>query len=87
MKKLKKSVKMVYLRDLLYKTNSHASSISKQMPFNPTNVVAAPWNGALYVRLHALLPNGIAVRGHVRGRNERDERGGKAAPPMCKVRV
>lgn len=74
---------MAYSRGLLYSTNWHASSISKQMPFNPTNVVAA--RAAAHLRTFTCaLPNGIAVRGHVRGRNERDGRRKSGGGAACK---
>lgn len=76
--------KMAYSCGLFYGISGHASSTWKQMPFNFTNVVA------VYVRLEYLctftcaLPNGIAIRGHVRGRNERDGRRKSGGGAACK---
>jgi len=63
------------------------------MPFNLANVAAA--RSAAHLRpFTCALSNGIAIRGHVRGRKERGSRrvatAGRrvrAAPPTCKVRV
>jgi len=58
---------------LFYEANRCASSISKQMPFNLANIVVARLAAHLRTFTCA-LPNGIAIRGHVRGEETNDAR-------------